>query len=168
MCLYMQEAQLELMSDKPELEILRAIFSTELARIRFLLRSYLRTRLLKIEQHVMYILDNTEFKDRLSPKEDSYAQEYFILLGGHFKGAIANHLPDAFASIVKQASAHPNKDMVPTPNFNKHVFCRVMTDQGAIPVDEQGNTAEFNKDDLFVIRYDPIQRMVQTGAVQLM
>lgn len=31
---------------------------SELARVRYLLRAYLRTRLQKIERHVMHVLDN--------------------------------------------------------------------------------------------------------------
>ena len=149
-----------MMQESADMELVRMVYTTELARIRYLLRAYLRTRLAKIEQFVMHILDNLgaraaggaeslraqagallrrcrtpltsarsagglgsrapltspacppacpDVKDRLSPKEDSYAQGYLVLLGGHLRAAAADHLPPAFASIVRQAAAHPSK-----------------------------------------------------------
>ena len=34
--------------------------------------------------------------------------------------AVANHLPEAFSSLVRQAAAHPQKDMVPAPNLDRY------------------------------------------------
>lgn len=45
---------------------------------------------------------------------------------------------DAFSSLVRQASAHPGKDMVPAPDMDRHVFCRVLEDRGNVTVDEDG------------------------------
>lgn len=45
---------------------------------------------------------------------------------------------DAFSSLVRQASAHPGKDMVPAPDLDRHVFCRVLEDRGNVTVDEEG------------------------------
>ena len=40
------------------MKLLVEIFMSELSRVRYLLRAYLRVRLQKIERHVMHILDN--------------------------------------------------------------------------------------------------------------
>ena len=40
------------------MKLLVEIYMSELSRVRYLLRAYLRTRLQKIERHVMHILDN--------------------------------------------------------------------------------------------------------------
>lgn len=45
---------------------------------------------------------------------------------------------EAFSSLVRQAAAHPHKDMVPAPDPDKHVFCRVLEDRGSVTVDEEG------------------------------
>ena len=54
----MQEEQIELLKDSDELKLLVEIYLSELSRVRYLLRAYLRCRLQKIERHVMHILDN--------------------------------------------------------------------------------------------------------------
>lgn len=39
---------------------------------------------------------------------------------------------------MRQAAAHPHKDMVPAPDQDRHVFCRVLEDRGNVTVDEEG------------------------------
>ena len=107
-------------------------------QVRYLLRCYYRLRVHKIEEHAMYILDNAGVKARLSEREDAYAQEYFMLQGTHLKQTIGSQLPEAFASLVRQVGAQPEKDMMPAPDLDKHVFCRVLEDLGQVPVDEDG------------------------------
>jgi GINS complex subunit 4 len=126
------------MQTSADAELLRTIYTAELARVRYTLRSYLRERLKKIEAFVMHILDNPSIKARLSPKESQFSEDYFVLIGSHLKQSVARHLPEAFSSLVRQASAHPSKDMVPAPHVDRHVFCRVMEDRGEVEVDEEG------------------------------
>lgn len=40
------------------MKLLVEIYLSELSRVRYLLRAYLRVRLQKVERHVMHILDN--------------------------------------------------------------------------------------------------------------
>ena len=74
----------------------------------------------------------------MSDKETNYAREFFVLSGSHLKSTAANHLPEAFASIVRSAGASAAKDLVPAPCLDRHVFCRVLEDRGHVTVDEEG------------------------------
>lgn len=159
------------------MKLLVEIFMSELSRVRYLLRVYLRVRLQKVERHVMHILDSADVAARLSEREAQYARDYFVLFGSHMKAAAANHLPgagglarrrgkgnraalasrpappscqrsfplplpaEAFSSLVRQAAAHPAKDMVPAPDLDRHVFARVLEDRGNVTVDEEGCAA---------------------------
>ncbi|PSC76212.1 DNA replication complex GINS SLD5 [Micractinium conductrix] len=162
-----QDEQIDLLKEREDMKLLVEIYMSELSRVRYLLRAYLRTRLQKIERHVMHILDNADIAARLSDKESTFARDYFVLFGSHMKAAAANHLPEAFSSLVRQAAAHAEKDMVPAPDLDRHVFCRVLEDRGNVTVDEEGNVAEFNRGDLFVIRYRAVQQLLAEGAVEL-
>jgi GINS complex subunit 4 len=75
---------------------------------------------------------------RLSDKESNYAREFFVLSGSHTKSLVANHLPEAFASLVRSAGASAAKDLVPAPCLDRHVFCRVLEDRGHVTVDDEG------------------------------
>lgn len=163
-----QEVQAEEARERADMELPRAAWAAELARVRYVLRAYLRARLHKIERHVMAVLDDPRLKARLSARELDHAQEYFVLLGGHLKAAVASRLPPAFSSLVRQAAAHPDKDMVPAPKLDSHVFCRVAADLGAVEVDSDGSLAEFAAGDLYVVRYRPIRDLVASGEVHLL
>jgi hypothetical protein len=172
-----QEEQIELLKEGDDMKLLVEIFMSELSRVRYLLRVYLRVRLQKVERHVMHILDSADVAARLSEREAQYARDYFVLFGSHMKAAAANHLPgagglarrrgkgnraalasrpappscqrcfplplptEAFSSLVRQAAAHPAKDMVPAPDLDRHVFARVLEDRGNVTVDEEGCAA---------------------------
>lgn len=60
--------------DNAEMELPRLMYSYELKRVRYLLQAYLRTRLKKIERFVLHILENEQVLQKLSEKEQTYAQ----------------------------------------------------------------------------------------------
>lgn len=90
-----------------------------------------------------------------------------MAMGGHMKNTVLNHMPQSFQSLVYQSSASTTKDMVPKPQLDAHVFCQVNEDLGSVDLDNDGETVEFNKGDLFVVRYKPVRHLVDTGKVQL-
>lgn len=91
----LQDEQIELLKEREDMKLLVEIFMSELSRVRYLLRVYLRVRLQKVERHVMYILDSADVAARLSEREAQYARDFFVLFGSHMKAAAANHLPGA-------------------------------------------------------------------------
>ena len=56
------------------MELPRLMYSYELKRVRYLLQCYHRTRLNKIEKFILHILERDEVLNRLSEKEQKYAQ----------------------------------------------------------------------------------------------
>lgn len=50
------------------------MYSYELKRVRYLLQAYHRTRLRKIEKFILHILEKEEVLQKLSEKEQTYAQ----------------------------------------------------------------------------------------------
>lgn len=55
-------------------ELVRTLYLQEVNRVKYMLRAYLRCRLLKIEKYVMHVLDNEEEQEKLSPQELHHAQ----------------------------------------------------------------------------------------------
>ena len=64
----------ELWQQGPDFELVTAMYTAELARVRYLLRAYLRVRLMKLERFVMYILDTEEEQEKVSDEELEYAK----------------------------------------------------------------------------------------------
>ncbi|CAL8464662.1 g4197 [Coccomyxa elongata] len=155
-------------SSDAEGSLVRAIWRLELARAKHLLRAYLRTRLHKLERHVTAVLDDPGMQAHLSPLELQYAKDYFIKTGLHLKDAVTAHLPEEFNSLVRQSNVSEGHDMLSAPDLDAHVFVRVLEDRGAINLDPEGDdVVELNKDDLYVIRYQPIRELLKDKWVEL-
>lgn len=60
--------------DNAAMELPRLMYSYELKRVRYLLQAYHRTRLRKIEKFILHILEQEEVLQKLSEKEQTYAQ----------------------------------------------------------------------------------------------
>ena len=90
-----------------------------------------------------------------------------MLLGGHLKSTVLNYMPESFNGLVKQSVTSTKKDMVVHPNLDTHCFARVNEDLGHVMIDEDGESAEFNKGDLFVVRYRPLRQLLEADKVQL-
>lgn len=148
-------------------DIIRTMMAIELTRLKYMLRSYLRVRLFKIEKYVMHCIESEEVRNRLSSLEQSYAYDYVRLIGTHLKTHVTSKLPEAFSSVTKQASAHPENDMVPVPDIGHHVFVRVERDLGEIEMYEDGTTQELQPGDLYIMRYKVIKDYLKDGGVQL-
>lgn len=141
-----------------------AIYQMEIDRIRFMLTSYLRVRLLKLEKYVFYIMATADFHNRLSPGEFEYAKQHLNNIGSHFNDLVLNHLPDKFKGLDE------TKTQLAKPPLNEFVFCRVKKDIGDVDVgdlDLAGGHVDLEKDDAYLLRYIAIQTQLYEGKVDL-
>jgi len=152
---------------KESKELANTCISIELSRIKYMLRSYLRTRLFKVENYAMHCIESEDVQDRLSPLERSYAYDYVRLVGTHLKMHVTSKFPEAFSSVTKQASAHTASDMIPVPDVGHHVFARVERDLGEIEFYDDGTTSELQAGDLYILRYKVVREFLRDGAVVL-
>lgn len=61
-----------------------------------------------------------------------------MLYGRHQKETILTHMPDGFKDIAKQSAGSVRGDMIPVPDQDKHVFCRVLADRGYVEMNSAG------------------------------
>ena len=69
-----QETLLAHEDQTPVGELVRLVRTQSLTRARYLLRAYLRTRLLKLERFCVSVLNDPDKPDELSPAERQYVQ----------------------------------------------------------------------------------------------
>lgn len=93
----------------------------ELERIRYIIASYLRCRLEKIETYTSYILHEEELRKddekRLSEDEAKFAQEYFDSVEKHFFQLAVRHMPS-------NIHADDKRQRMVKPNLMSHVFLK--------------------------------------------
>eukprot|EP01027_Heterolobosea_sp_BB2_P015760 GEZU01022538.1.p1 GENE.GEZU01022538.1~~GEZU01022538.1.p1 ORF type:complete len:177 (+),score=30.54 GEZU01022538.1:128-658(+) len=127
---YVEQKQMELSSGVDDVkEAFRAnIYQLEVDRVQYLLKSYLRERLKKIEKYAQYILSTKEMKKRLSPQELKFAEAYLALEQRHFQTSLLDHLPEGFKE--------PGPVM--KPQLGAYVYCRVKENVGNIQISDDG------------------------------
>nr|XP_054766499.1 DNA replication complex GINS protein SLD5-like [Lytechinus pictus] len=143
----------------------------EIDRIRFILSSYLRIRLAKIEKFVHHILHKESIRspdepNMLSPEEFTFAKEFAESLETHSHTVVLRHMPPNLQNLDKQK-------LVPKPNLDSYVFLRANENQEQILIepeleDEQNaEVVDLDAGSQYIMRYRPIGSLVASGAVSL-
>ncbi|KAI8561856.1 hypothetical protein RHMOL_Rhmol04G0374400 [Rhododendron molle] len=148
----------------------------DMDRTLYLLRSYLRTRLQKIEKYMFHIHKNTELWNRLSEQEQKFAQRCIEDLEDHFDKSVLSKLPDRYKSSVKQSVISEEDDMVPEPQLDTYLICRTKGSLGALQLDDRQSIIFFggvedpvdlDPGDLYAVRYKSIKPLVYSGQIEL-
>lgn len=149
-------------------ELTLSMYRMDIDRAMFLLRAYLRIRLLKIEQFAMHILRTEELWERLSLQEQDYAQRYIDILQKHMEQSVLSKLPFGYQSMLRQATSSEEDDMIPEPQLDTFVFCRSKGPLGPLQLDDRGDEAvDLLADDLYILRYRPVRRLLETNRIEL-
>ncbi|XP_057688543.1 DNA replication complex GINS protein SLD5 [Corythoichthys intestinalis] len=147
-----------------------SIHRMEIDRIRFVLCSYLRSRLLKIEKFFPHVLEREKSRSDgepslLSPEEFAFAKEYAANTEGHIKSVALNHMPPILQTLDMLKA-------VPTPCLDSFVFLRVKESQENILVepetdDQREYVVDLEEGSQHLMRYRTIAPLISSGAVQL-
>ena len=136
---------------------LRDLLTMEADRVGYVLKSYLRVRLLKLEKFSRYYLVSHPML--LSSAERNFAGNILKASDDTMQAMFLRHLPQGdeyFQSLT--ASDDPGGDMIRKPNLNRVVFAKVIEAVGTIAVGE--DTVTLEKDTMYIIRYDLIRDFV--------
>lgn len=140
----------------------RIVHKMELERIRYLINSYLRYRLQKIENFTKFILNEEETRSpedkRLSESEMKYAQAYYELMENHFKQLIFRHIPPQQDDVEKR---------IVRPNLMSNVFIKLNNPCGTLvnTNDEEVDLNEINS--LHMLPYQIVSDLLLKGDIDL-
>uniref|UniRef100_A0A182PYI7 GINS complex subunit 4 n=1 Tax=Anopheles epiroticus TaxID=199890 RepID=A0A182PYI7_9DIPT len=107
-------------------DLLYIVHRMEVERIRFVVASYLRCRLQKLETYAPHILEveagRPRNSKRLSPAEHKFAVDFHESVENHFQELVTRHIP--------QNHQDDERSRRVTPNVDAHVFARARQDVG--------------------------------------
>ncbi|EJD00344.1 GINS complex, Sld5 component [Fomitiporia mediterranea MF3/22] len=132
------------------------LVQTEAERVKFVIRSYVRTRLSKIEQYSAYITLHKEIHPRLTESELRHAQRYGELVVSQFNTTVLGHLPEPQRYLDDDTTgAVPS--MIPEPDKSKPVFFHAFDAIEGIQLDD-GTTVAISKDTIMLVPYRVIEQ----------
>ncbi|KNA18509.1 hypothetical protein SOVF_070120 [Spinacia oleracea] len=144
-----------------------SVYQMDMDRAQYMLRSYLRTRLQKIEKDMIHI-SKTDLWNRLSKEEQSFSKRCYENMKSYLDESVLSKLPSGYQSDLKQSNASEEDDMVPESNLETFVFCKSESSIGAIPLDDSADEiVDLVAGDLYVLRYKSIKPFVENGKIDL-
>ncbi|KAF7825701.1 DNA replication complex GINS protein SLD5 [Senna tora] len=153
-----------------------SLYQMDLDRAQFLLRSYLRIRIQKIEKYMFHIAKTDELWNRLSREEKSFTRRCTDDLKQHLEESVLSKLPENYQSFQRQSVISEQDDMVPEPQLDTFVVCRskeyltgIQLEDG--PVDDRqllSKLFEMEPGVLYFICYKSIKALVESGKIDLL
>jgi len=137
---------------------------TEIERVKFVVRSYVRTRLSKIEDYARWILLNPSLHEKLSETELKHAQSYADLLTTHFGESVLKALPEQQQSLNDKPTFMP--PMITPPDTTKPVFVLARRDCPPIYLPD-GTKMEMRKGQVSLTQYRVIESLLFQDHVEL-
>ncbi|TEB26489.1 GINS complex, Sld5 component [Coprinellus micaceus] len=140
------------------------LVQTEIERVRFVIRSYVRTRLYKIEKYARYITSNAEIQTRLTASERDYASKHARLTDQHLYLSVLQSLPPAQAHLDDTAVFSPS--MVTVPDKTRPIFVHALQDCPPVRLPD-GATLEMKKGHISLTPYHVVEQLLERGEVEL-
>lgn len=156
--------------------LIASLYQMDLDRAQFLLRSYLRVRLQKIEKFMFHIWNSDTYRNHLSIEEEEFTQRCISDIGKHLEEAVLSKLPDNYQSVLKQSIISEEDDMVPEPQLDAFVVAKCERATRPLFLDGSRQSAGFDSrddhfqmvpGDLCILRYRPFQEELMTGNISL-
>lgn len=149
----------------PKTNFALIVIQTELERYRYLVRSYLRARIAKIDRHTLHYLSTDDLRSRMSEMELAYATRHQALLHNHYLSSFLSSFPPNLQNL-NDASA--GISMIETPDLESAVFIRVLKNtlvQGrGVDTDEAVDAEE---SDIMILRWADAKPLVEAGSAEL-
>jgi GINS complex subunit 4 len=149
----------------PKTNFALIVIQTELERYKYLVRSYLRARIAKIDRHTLHYLSTDALRARLSDMELAYATRHQALLHNHYLSSFLSSFPPALQNLNDTAGG---LTMIDTPDLDSAVFIRLLKDtlvEGR-GVDADGLTS-FEENDIIILRWSDAKQLVESGSAEL-
>ncbi|XP_031257753.1 DNA replication complex GINS protein sld5 isoform X2 [Pistacia vera] len=134
-----------------------SLYQMDLDRAQFLLRSYLRVRLQKIEKYMFYIWKNDNLRNRLSEPEKIFVKRCINDMEKHLEETVLSKLPDNYQSARRQSIISEEDDMVPEPQLDTFVACKSSKNFVSIRLVDSERPLEMERHDVSFVLYKVIE-----------
>ncbi|KAL5094557.1 GINS complex subunit [Trichoderma cf. simile WF8] len=149
----------------PKTNFALIVIQTELERYKFLVRSYLRTRIAKIDKHTLHYLSTEELRQRLSPTELAYATRHQALLHNHYLSSFLSSFPQRLQNLNDTAG---NVSMIDSPDLDTAVFVRLLREKDVFGRGTDSDTIlPAANGDVLIMRWSSAKALVEDGDAEL-
>ena len=137
----------------------------ELERIKYVINSYLRERLFKIQKNIFYVTKSEQDNpSRMTPQEAEFAVSYRQMLDDHYTNLVLRHIPGGASDTLSSEAR--------APNLHSAVFVSVKEDVQGVEVRDMAGLDRDHTLDLVagsqhMFQYSAISHLLDTDHVTL-
>lgn len=139
------------------------ILRMELERVKYLVKAYLRARILKIEKHLLFIVEKDQ-ASLLSDAEADYAWQLYESRKEHFKGEFFDKISKRLNTM--QDGQDMQDSMITKPNPQAFVFVRFFIKKHVHQVFGYIDI-EIKEDCIYYLPFEQIREFLEKGQAQL-
>lgn len=145
------------------------IIETDIERLSYVVRLYIRTRLAKIDSFLIYYINETEddtgtATSLLSPEERDYMHKHFQILTKLYNNSFLKKFPTFLTLLDDNAGG---QQMVDAPDTEQPVFIRVLSKEPIVISLGNEGELELVENGIYVVRYRLIKEFLELGDVVL-
>ncbi|XP_055550640.1 DNA replication complex GINS protein SLD5 [Wyeomyia smithii] len=145
-------------------EMLYITHRMEVERIRYVLASYHRCRLQKIEEYAYHILQEESKRPpnakRLSAGEQRFAADFYESVENHFNQLAVRHMP--------QNHQHDEHVRKVVPNVDCHVFIRAKENVADFAISADHETINIAAGSIHMFKYRDVEPLLLEGLIELL
>lgn len=145
-------------------DFIRRAHEMELTRIRYMLASYLRMRLLKIETFTQTILEQETARERAG--QELYLTENERTFANNYKTSLDNYINDTLKFIPGYVP-DDHKEQPVKPYLNSYVFFQSKKSIEGVIVDEVDDLVDIRYESKMIMPYSSIVNLLKNGDVKL-
>ncbi|GAA95619.1 uncharacterized protein L969DRAFT_85312 [Mixia osmundae IAM 14324] len=146
-------------STSEELHFQLMLVQTDMERVKWLLQSYLRTRMDKIERFAQYLLADAEAKAKLTSLESEYLTRYQRMVDKLMVNSFVKGLPERLQAL-------DTEEMVELPDMRSGIICMVRRACGPIQL-PSGEELDLEPESIHLLQYHAIRPLLLRGDIRL-
>ncbi|KAG5420879.1 SLD5 [Candida metapsilosis] len=143
------------------------IIETDVERLSYTVRLYLRTRLSKINKYTLFYINKTRKEEQeeelLSSEEKDYIHQYYSLLTSLYNNCFLKKLPQILTYLDDNSGGH---NMIVAPDVDQFVFVKCISETPLL-LHLDDDELELVKNGVYVIKYSLIKRYLEIGDIVL-
>ncbi|CAH2353218.1 DNA replication complex GINS protein Sld5p [[Candida] railenensis] len=148
------------------------IVETEIERLNYLVRSYLRVRLAKLDKFNIFYINQVndsksngrDTKPLLSQEETEYIHKHFKILTQLYNSCFLKKMPH-FLTLLDDTSG--GQSMVVEPDIDQPVFIKVVSKTPITLLLTQDEDLELERDGIYVVKYRLVKKYIEIGDILL-
>jgi GINS complex subunit 4 len=155
---FIESNSVTLQTHEKDIKLQLVLIESELERVQFLLRSYIRHRLRKLDKYALYVQDNTQEKEKLSSDEVIYLEGHLAMVHSLLSAQFLGKMEGTHENLGEDSA------MVEPPPEDAHVFLQVVE---PVQTKVEGTLLELRPGEVHVMRYALVAQFVASGAVEI-